>query len=206
MQKHKDPAASASKEQKPSPLTQIKEQRKESDVQVSKEQICSTSGSKDLRGQPGHNVRRISSQDEISSLPGNNKVVQGLVFRRNQEISCSTSGRIEGTSVDVKPSLDCKRVPSSGSSSLSKHEIEMQKIEQQAKLLFQSLGPPALPTELPNDDDEDWLFGRKHSAVAEDKKVKAGNDLPSCGSFALQPRAQYFAEAQIYALPYTVPF
>lgn len=199
MQKHKEPAISASKEQHSSP-SGMKGQHKESNVSASKEQICSTSGSKDLHGHRRPDVGRRTSQDDICSSLRTNNVVQGLSFGHDKELSCSTSGRTEGLAQDNN------RITSGFSSCTTSRENEMQKIDLCTKFLIQNLVPPALPSDLSNIDDDEWLFGRKHSDGAVEKRFKASSDVSCCGSSASWPHAQYLAEADIYALPYTVPF
>ncbi|KAJ1424159.1 hypothetical protein SESBI_11828 [Sesbania bispinosa] len=54
--------------------------------------------------------------------------------------------------------------------------------------------------------DQDWLFRSELTeAKPVSKKLKSDSDAFQC-SKSLWPRAQYFPEAEIYALPYTVPF
>ena len=62
------------------------------------------------------------------------------------------------------------------------------------------------------EDDEDWLFGNKDEDRSA-KRLRASNDvqsqvdnLPCSASAVMQPRAHYLANAEIYALPFTVPF
>jgi len=53
--------------------------------------------------------------------------------------------------------------------------------------------------------DQDWLF----SSVPKETRPlskKQKTDAFQCSKSLLQPRAQYMPEADIYALPYTVPF
>lgn len=200
LQQHKEPAISASKEQLSSP-SGMKVQHKESDVSASKEQICSTSGSKDLLGQCRHEIGRRTSQDGICSSVGTTNVDQGLSFGPGKELSCSTSGRNESIT------LDDNRITSGFSSSITPRENKMQKIDLYTKTLIHNLVPLALPSELFNIvDDDEWLFGKKHSDGVEERRFKASGDVSCCGSSAVGPNAQYLAEAEIYALPYAVPF
>jgi hypothetical protein len=53
--------------------------------------------------------------------------------------------------------------------------------------------------------DQDWLFSsvpKQTMPVSKKQKI----DAVQCSKSLLQPRAQYMPEADIYALPYTVPF
>ncbi|XP_026433259.1 uncharacterized protein DDB_G0284459-like [Papaver somniferum] len=59
-------------------------------------------------------------------------------------------------------------------------------------------------------DDQDWLFGSKQTAhdrhkLASSKRVKGVEEKPMV-SPGLWPCACYLADADIYALPYTIPY
>ncbi|GMJ02732.1 hypothetical protein HRI_003942400 [Hibiscus trionum] len=75
----------------------------------------------------------------------------------------------------------------------------------QYKTLIEDWLPPVLQPEL-NDDDsgDDWLLP-KNPLVKPPAKSSDSNDVP-CLSSTSWPRAQYLQGAEIYALPYTVPF
>lgn len=53
--------------------------------------------------------------------------------------------------------------------------------------------------------DQDWLFSSVPKETMPISK-KQKTDAFQCSKSLLQPRAQYMPEADIYALPYTVPF
>ncbi|KAM7514045.1 hypothetical protein LguiA_003628 [Lonicera macranthoides] len=63
---------------------------------------------------------------------------------------------------------------------------------------------PPLKNEEPEFDDLEWLFRRK--IQNSEKKFRSGREVSCCGNSTLWPRAHYLAEADIYTLPYTVPF
>lgn len=97
---------------------------------------------------------------------------------------------------------------------LSSHERRMQKKDSLYTKLFVNWVPPPLESTLLVDenDEDDWLFGKKDGDKSA-KSLRAGDDVGSCrdylpcsASYAMQPRACYLADAEIFALPFTVPF
>ncbi|XP_038885449.1 nucleoporin GLE1 isoform X2 [Benincasa hispida] len=72
--------------------------------------------------------------------------------------------------------------------------------------LFEKWVAPPLQLEQQT-DDEDWLFGRTRKQDGQSTNNKAFSSVPSCGrSSSLWPRGQYLADADVYSLPYTIPF
>lgn len=97
---------------------------------------------------------------------------------------------------------------------LSSREKKLRKKESKYNKLFDSWAPLSVESGLvrvDDDDADDWLFGNK----GEDRSTKrlksgdlenCGDNLLSCVSSALQPRAYFLPDADVYALPFTVPF
>lgn len=96
---------------------------------------------------------------------------------------------------------------------LSSSEKKLRKKGSKYNKLFDSWVPLSLESGLVVDEDdaEDWLFGTKGG----DRSVKrlksgdlenCGDGLSTCASSALQPRAHFLPNADVYALPFTVPF
>ncbi|XP_028784606.1 glutamic acid-rich protein [Neltuma alba] len=56
------------------------------------------------------------------------------------------------------------------------------------------------------EEDQDWLSASEGRQTQATKKAKSVNDFLGCSGSSLWPRAQYLPEADIYGLPYTVPF
>ncbi|XP_009772830.1 stress response protein NST1-like [Nicotiana sylvestris] len=112
------------------------------------------------------------------------------------EPSPSTSGWRDCVAVDKAATASCSKA----------HENS---IEFQYRNLIENWLPPSLQTEHLDVDGEAWLFQRKpkHTRVGEKSAVskEVSNDS-TCGSSALWPRAQYIHDAELYALPFTVPF
>ncbi|CAN4094007.1 unnamed protein product [Withania somnifera] len=80
-------------------------------------------------------------------------------------------------------------------------------IEFQYKNLIENWLPPSLQNDnLVLDDDQSWLFQRKPKQTRVVDRSVGSNDT-TCGTFSsLWPQAQYLRDADLYALPYTVPF
>ncbi|CAA2990317.1 Hypothetical predicted protein, partial [Olea europaea subsp. europaea] len=73
--------------------------------------------------------------------------------------------------------------------------------------LFENWDPQQLQAVLPNPDDEDWLFQEKSQNIHSDKRHEScHNSIFIPRSSTLWPQAQFLSEADIYALPFTVPF
>ena len=89
---------------------------------------------------------------------------------------------------------------------LTSHEKKIQRKESAYKTLFENWVLP--PAHYLGDDfgDEDWLLGKKQADTNGSKRLKAGNDVSSCRCPTSWPHAHYLPEAEIHALPYTIPF
>ncbi|OIT38828.1 PREDICTED: stress response protein NST1-like [Nicotiana attenuata] len=101
---------------------------------------------------------------------------------------------------------DCVADKAATASCSNAHENS---IEFQYRNLIENWLPPSLQTEHLDVDDEAWLFQRKpkHARVGQKSAVsKAVSNDSTCGGSALWPRAQYIHDAELYALPFTVPF
>lgn len=153
--------------------------RRHKEPNLGKESICSTSGRSEL-STPLRKDTPLQSHRVEDKKP-----------------SCSTSGTNEVfAQVDVS-------IPSAS----TPFEKELQAVSLLYKELIGSWVPPAPWIELSSLDDEEWLFSRKHQDDSQgEKRYKPNSDLSCRGSSKLQPRAQYLQEADIYALPYTLPF
>ncbi|KAG9141677.1 hypothetical protein Leryth_019304 [Lithospermum erythrorhizon] len=80
------------------------------------------------------------------------------------------------------------------------------KVELQYRDLFVNWVPPPIQMEL-DSDDQDWLYCKKKPDNQSEKKLKPSSNNVSCSSSSsLWPRALFIPEADIYALPFTVPF
>ncbi|XVE56189.1 hypothetical protein DITRI_Ditri03aG0217800 [Diplodiscus trichospermus] len=145
----------------------------------------------------------------------------------SKEPVCSTSGRAD-TSTPPKAQEQChpwsektntsSLVPAqepwchdelreqiSSSSGTFVYDNEMQKAALQYKTLIEDWMP--LPLQVLQNDDEgdDWLFMKKQKAKPIAKMSEVHSDV-TCASSTSFPRAHFLPEAQIYALPYVVPF
>ncbi|KAI4316960.1 hypothetical protein L6164_024881 [Bauhinia variegata] len=72
--------------------------------------------------------------------------------------------------------------------------------------LFQSWVPPPIKFEGANSGNMDWLLGSELEERPISKKLKSAARGPHCSPQALWPRAQFLPEAEMYALPYAIPF
>lgn len=220
LHKHKESETTVSKEQLYSTESR-NVQNKESNVKA-REEPCSTSGRNEKHNEqictgtgltglfvhPGEDVSR-GSQGAATSLTSFRKPNSLQSFPCPSNEFCSTSGNTDNlpqghpqTSVSVPGSCSTPR------------DKKMQKKVSKYDSLIQSLYEIAVPSEVVDNDGEDWLFGGKRSDTVVkkrnvDNQPLVNSSVTCSGSsslYPLYPRARYLEEAKIYALPYTVPF
>lgn len=133
---------------------------------------------------------------------------EGVNFR-SLEQCCSTNTKenILAEKLTISPEKEAiSPVPGSNESTTSyKNEIPGESLYRD---LVENWVPPPLQHQR-NDfsDDEEWLFKTKQENRYKSERLEARNDAISCSrSPTLGPRAYYLPEADVFALPYTVPF
>ncbi|XVE94532.1 hypothetical protein REPUB_Repub02eG0016900 [Reevesia pubescens] len=158
---------------------------RESDASLSEEPVCSTSGRADSSAQP--KGPKAEEQCHPWSKKSNNSTPLP----------------------ELKPRLDDEsREQIPFSSGTSAYENEMYKAALQYKTLIEDWVPLPLQVVQNADDhhDDDWLFMKKQQVKPAAKRSEVDNDVTSRASATSYPRAYFLPEAEIYALPYTVPF
>ncbi|RVX03330.1 hypothetical protein CK203_019945 [Vitis vinifera] len=186
--KHKEPETLLRKEQNRSvwmPLTNLREP--EASLRA---ESCSTSGRVDLPAQQKYEISGQSIEAPPIFSMRTSTVDQKL--NPDQQLLCSTSKVPE-----IVVQNDANASKGSRSSKSKK-----QRAESRYKALVEDWVPPLLQAEQTDLDDQEWLF-RKHGDRHESKRHETINYDLCYGSW---PRAQYLPEADVYALPYTVPF
>lgn len=152
---------------------------REPDVSPSGEQLRTTSGRADS----------LCQQNEIVCTPG-------------QE-GCSSTNSKTGAMLGEPTS----RAEKTSRSLDSKRKNERRKSESPYKALIEDWVPPSLQFEQKDFEDQEWLFGRKKQERDGYKRFKSCHEDVSClGSSTLWPCSHYLPEADVYALPYTLPF
>lgn len=119
--------------------------------------------------------------------------------------SCPAPVSVSEPSTSNSGWVDCVAVDNA-TPSCSK--VRENSIEFQYKNLIENWFPPSLQSDnLDLEDDQSWLFQRKPKQARVEEKNVGSNDT-TCGSCSSlwQPRAQYLPDADLYALPFTVPF
>ncbi|XP_022769215.1 uncharacterized protein LOC111312828 [Durio zibethinus] len=155
---------------------------REPDATLSKEPVCSTSGRSDSSTQPEAQEQRY---------PGSKKANTIIPVPEQKLWPNDERG---------------KQIPSS--SVISAYENEMQK----ASLLYTTLIEDWMPLPFQveqnavDDNDDDWLFMANHQGKPTAKRSKVDNNVTCRASASSCPRAHFLPEAEICALPYTVPF
>ncbi|XP_034675759.1 DNA ligase 1 isoform X2 [Vitis riparia] len=186
--KHKEPETLLRKEQNRSvwmPLTNLREP--EASLRA---ESCSTSGRVDLPAQQKYEISGQSIEAPPIFSMRTSTVDQKL--NPDQQLLCSTSKVPE-----IVVQNDANASKGSRSSKSKK-----QRAESRYKALVEDWVPPLLQAEQTDLDDQEWLF-QKHGDRHESKRHETINYDLCYGSW---PRAQYLPEADVYALPYTVPF
>ncbi|KAL3840199.1 hypothetical protein ACJIZ3_024790 [Penstemon smallii] len=149
---------------------------------------CSTTGRTDFPPQNNDNTGLRDRRDDIHCT----NICQHFAPEADGQQICSTSKPFGATAL-------CKTgIPSVPNAVTSK----MQKEELWIKNLVENLVPLQSLNEC-FQRDEDWLFQDRSA----EKRQRCGNDVMSSSTCSgLWPRAQYLNEANVYALPFTVPF
>ncbi|XP_050213294.1 uncharacterized protein LOC126664786 [Mercurialis annua] len=154
----------------------------------------------------------------------------------NVEHLCSTSGRtsllpekkqvvaisrqdhgstIDSMAVDKANPVPFKSISDAGSEKkekssrhhISRTEKKLLKAEALYKTLFGDWTAPAIDYDQNNCDDQSWLSGTKTQDIHRDKRIKISHhDEPCHEASSFWPCARNLPQADIYALPYTVPF
>ncbi|MCL7050542.1 hypothetical protein MKW94_009397 [Papaver nudicaule] len=165
------------------------QKHKDTQLPTSNEQVCSVSGRTEII---------TIARDEFPSL-------------RACKQSCSTSGRNELHAQDVHvptpPSSSSKSAAPSSAKPSSGSKSAPRGIDLQFRDLIENWVPPTLQIYQTDFDDQEWLFEMKPQRRHEAKRLKpSSNDVDLCRGSSGWPRACYLPAADIYALPYTVPF
>ncbi|GAB2292184.1 hypothetical protein Dimus_026435 [Dionaea muscipula] len=164
-------------------------------------------------------AKKMQKMDaEHRDMPLSDKVYPRLSERNetsthSHAISRSEDKKQQNTETkctDPLPLLPDLAMPCHAPSTSRSHDKKMRKKLGKYIDLVDKWVPPPLQSVPTGDDDDDWLFAGRNrmerdNGAAKRLKVEE-NNLASCGSYALQPRAVYLADVGIYALPYTVPF
>lgn len=191
--KRDEPSTSGSKEQEISaPL-----QRRLNHVSsYSKVQPCSNI----TRTEASNRNRdaNVKAPPDFSHLPSMSNAAIQPVLRQDKAVVSLPCGKPESAVPKEK---------------FSSREKKLRRKESKYNKLFDSWVPLSVESGLVVDEDDadDWLFGNKGEdrstkRLKSDDLEKCGDNLPSCASSSLQPRAHFLPDADIYALPFTVPF
>jgi hypothetical protein len=81
----------------------------------------------------------------------------------------------------------------------------MRKADSPYKVLIEDWVSPPPQFELNDSDDQEWLFQASKRERHGNKILNACRDV-LCHESSLFPRGHYLPEADVYALPYTIPF
>ncbi|KAK8673299.1 hypothetical protein V6N13_111645 [Hibiscus sabdariffa] len=170
------------------------QRHKDPEVLPCNEQPCSTSGKIDDSFVQGTHVPRSGRELEEHPCSTSNIILPVLTSKLSKEKPCSSSGAPDNVAHNAQSSL-----PPNLCRSCSP------KLALQFKSLVEDWVVPTLQSELTSFGDEDWLF-QKQNLNSGIKSSKDGN-VGSCQMNSTSwPRARFLPDADIYALPFTVPF
>lgn len=85
-------------------------------------------------------------------------------------------------------------------------ENKIQGAESPHTRLIENWVPPQFELCESEIDDEEWLFEAQRKLRGGSKRHKSTDDISCCRSSTLRHQAYLLPEADIYALPFTVPF
>ncbi|GMJ07023.1 hypothetical protein like AT1G20100 [Hibiscus trionum] len=164
------------------------------DASISKESACSSSGRSEFN-QELSSVTSVASAPELElQLDDDRKV-----YCHSSEPSCS--GALVPQE-ELWHNAESNETGSSSSGTMAKNN-KIPKAVVQYKTLIEDWLPPLLLPELNDyENGDDWLLPKKlpgKLAKRLDGRVLFSDSIS-------WPRAHYILEAEIYALPYTVPF
>lgn len=124
---------------------------------------------------------------------------------------CSQTRTAEGTSLcenkttsAVEQMEICSETRTAEGTSSCENKI--QGAESPHSTLIENWVPPQFELCQSEIDDEEWLFGAQGKRRDGSKRHKTANDVSCCRSSTWRHQACLLPEADIYALPFTVPF
>ncbi|XVF35935.1 hypothetical protein REPUB_Repub19eG0014700 [Reevesia pubescens] len=171
---------------------------REPDAALGKEPVCCTSGRADSSTQP-------KAQEQ--SYPWSKKAnIFTSVPEQKQWLYDEMRGQVTPLPEQKQCLGDEMREQIPSSSRTSTYDNEMQKTALPYKTLLEDWVPLPLQINQNADDDDDWLFKTKQQETHAAKRSKVDNDVTCLASATSCPRAHFLSEAEIYALPCTVPF
>ncbi|PSR99571.1 hypothetical protein CEY00_Acc23544 [Actinidia chinensis var. chinensis] len=166
--------------------------QREPDASVGQERRSSTSLRIESTSKNNSEIGGGSTQREFSSMKAD-VCARGFTPRFDNEQICSTS---VGAGIFAEDSGTTTQPTS--------FENGLWTLESLYKGLVEHWVPPHLQSEQTDFEGQEWLF-KKHPK-RERSEAKASSDVSCTGGSTRWPCAQYLPEADIYALPFAVPF
>ncbi|KAF8410410.1 hypothetical protein HHK36_002939 [Tetracentron sinense] len=172
------------------------QKHKDPEVLSGNERACSTSGRPHTAAQEKYEIGPRPSREQPNSTSTTKTAAQEINPRPCKEQPYSTPGRTEILAHKKSETAPISSFFQSGSLP----------IESQFRDLIENWIPPPLQTEHTEFDDQEWLFEPNQQHRHRAKIIKARNDGSCNRNSNLWPSACYLPEAEIYALPFTVPY
>lgn len=157
--------------------------KKDRDTSVRNEQLCSTSGRVDFHCQQKNESVNVLEHCRTTSAK-ECILVEDVTPSPKEKLPFTVPGEIEATA----------------------NQNEIGRTESVCNALIEDWVPPAPQYQGDDFDNEEWLFKTKQEDRRGSNRYKAGNEVTCSRSRSLWPHAHYMPDADIYALPYTIPF
>ncbi|KDP36895.1 hypothetical protein JCGZ_08186 [Jatropha curcas] len=164
------------------------QKHREVDASTSGEHVRSSSRKSDFLAQK--QIITVPDKEQPSSI--------------NSKTGINISDPIVTPCANLEADKDSVRKRVITASGVSSRVRGVQNAESLYKDLLEDWVPLPLGCDQNNIGDQEWLFGTKKQE--KHKRLKSQCDEPCHGSSTLWPCARYLPEAEVYALPYTVPF
>jgi hypothetical protein len=157
---------------------------------------------------------------QLCSTAGRSEPPDAVATRVEPDKTCTTSlaSARSTQSLPIGPANDLRQLNTDQtplpqedlpiSEHVSKRHKKMQRVGDKYTNLFENWTPPSQLVQCSDADDQDWLFARKNKQMQKQPDINNGvmHQISCSSSSSLWPSAQYLPGADIYCLPYTIPF
>lgn len=171
------------------------QRHREPNTSITAESLCSDHG----------NAESLPQHNEITTAPGHGECSS---VNSKTGIGELGSGDIKQTCVtDLEVKENSRHAHARTDYGKKSHEKREQTVDSLYKVLIEDWIPSSLEFDQDNFDDQEWFFPQNKRESHGNKRFKLSYHDESChASPSLWPSARYLHEADVYALPYTVPF
>ncbi|CAH1431032.1 unnamed protein product [Lactuca virosa] len=142
--------------------------------------------------------------EHVIPSPSPNPPSAPSVSRKLDASMVSSSGRMSTDEIKLQKKKDPINEIPLNVGPTTRFEKKLHKKHLKYEKLIGSWVPPVLEAQVAGGGgDDDWLLGSRKTRVA---RSAMKDDVETCREMTWQPCARFLVEADVYALPYTVPF